>query len=183
MENIKLEVTEQNIQKYLNKYKEYYKYREALFVKYLRENKNNVTEEMIEILTNGKIRIENNGELPIFDPMPSDITNLDLSGICHILIPATRYYDWDRPVMYKYSLNGILGIVAKEFDVPYKGYFDVINDTIDNYSACRKLVLEEDEYIRFKMSRETARHELIAYADFYGVDQIKKIRKIVRERV
>ena len=183
MKNLKLEITEQDIQRYLKKYKEYYKYRETMFIKYLKDNKNNITEEMIEILTEGRVKIDNSGELPIFDPMPSNVNNLDLSGICHILIPATRYYDWDRPVSHKYALNGILGIIATNLEVPTGNYFEPIDDTVEDYGICRKITIEENEYIRFKLSRENARKELLAYEDFYGEDKVKQIRKMVRERV
>ena len=52
MENIKFEITEQDIRQYLKKYEndESIKYKEAMFVKYMRANQEKITKESLVIL-------------------------------------------------------------------------------------------------------------------------------------
>jgi len=179
--DINFEITEEDIKKYLKKNKQFYKYYEPLFIKYLKENKDELSKEIAKILISELTKLNNSDELCSFDS--KNIHNLDLSGICHILISATRYYDWDRPVMHIGCLNGPLGIIAHELEIPFKDSFEVINEAVDNYRICGKIEIEDNVFMRFKMSREHARNELIAYQDYYGIDKVKLIRKIVKEGV
>ena len=50
MQDINFKITDEDLQKYLEKHKDEYEYREAMLVKYLRENKEKITKEALEIL-------------------------------------------------------------------------------------------------------------------------------------
>ena len=180
MENLKLEISEQQIRDYLKKYQNYYKDCGTLFVKYLKDNTNNPTEEMIEILTEGKITINNSGEISSFNPIPTYIEKLDLSGICHILIPTIKYYG--ESIITIDQLYWNLENAAEKLSVSINHPLDVVISTIDDYQICEKVKLE-DQILKIKMSRESCRRELFVYQNFYDKDKVKQIRKIVRERV
>lgn len=178
MENIKIEITEQYIKDYLEKYKNYYKNCGPLFVKYLKDNRNNFTEEMFEILTKGKIDLDNKDELTSFNPMPSTIENLDLSGICHILIPTMKYYG--NNIITVDQLYGNLEYVADELLIKIDHPLDIVESTLNDYEICGK-VKTENQTVKIKMNREHCTGELSVYETFYGRTKVKKIRKIIRE--
>lgn len=179
MKNLTIEISEQQIKDYLKKYENYYKDCGPLFVKYLKDNINNPTEEMIEILTGGKININNSGEIPSFNKIPTHIQNLDLSGICHILIPTIKYYG--ESIITIDQLYWNLENIAEQFSVSINHPLDIVMSTIDNYEICEKVKLEE-KILKIKMSKDNCRKELFIYENFYDENQIRKIRKIVRER-
>ena len=100
MENIKFEITEQDVKQYLKRHKndEAIKYKEAMFVKYMREHQE-ITKESLEILMQKYNWVTDRIDglyfyddydrmrsIPFktFDSYLDDINNLDISGICHI---------------------------------------------------------------------------------------------------
>ena len=96
MESINFKITESDVIDYLKRH-ENIKYKEALFVQYIREQQK-VTKESMEILMrkyNDEVvnptGINNPScklfcEFPSFDSHLNNIKNLDISGICHILM-------------------------------------------------------------------------------------------------
>lgn len=191
MENIRFEITEEDIKKYLKEHKDDYKYREALFIKYLKENKNSLIKETIQILfeRNGIELVEKQIDINTFNNLPSfnnkslcsnNIRNLDLSGICHILIPAIRYYDWDRPGVPVGRIYSDLDMVARNLNVHIGRPWEVLESTLDNYQICEKVEVK-DGIVNFKMGREHSRRELVFYQDYYDEDKVKRIRKIIRD--
>lgn len=108
MQDINFKITKQDIVEYLSKHKndEVIKNREAMFVKYMKES-NTITKESLEILMqkynlddrkiDGTYSIyDGRGyskqvELSTFTDYLIDIENLDISGICHIMIPILSY--------------------------------------------------------------------------------------------
>lgn len=199
MQDITLKIKEENIVKYLEKHKSYYRHYEPLFIKYLKDNYERLTEETLEILTDGKVFFENKGELPSFDPRPSNIQNLDFSGICHILIPTIRYYDSERNTISTSRLYGNASTIALKVGVamlstfevidgvytpPINNAWDIVENTVDDYRICKKISYnKESDIVVFKMTRGHAERELSIYADFYGIDKVKQIGKIIREGV
>ena len=181
MININLEITEKDIKKYLKDNKENYRYYEPLFIKYLKDNKDKLPREIISIMISELAKVNDNDELCDFNL--ETVHNLDLSGICHILIPATRYYDYDRQMISIVGLNDPLKIIANEFQIPLENQIDVINEAVDNYRICGKVEIVFDDFLKFKMSREYARNELSLYQEYYDKDKVKLIRKIVKEGV
>jgi len=182
MENIKFEITAKDIQKYLNKYQKYYKYCEALFIKYLKDNQGTLTEEMLEILLKDNDKFAYNIELPSFNPYPTTIQNLDLSGICHILMPTINLYSCSKNnVFTSYNLYANLCIIAEKLNVPLIEPWKVLESTIENYQICGKIQKMDRVKLTFKMGRDQSRSELMIYSQFYDEDKVKKIRKIVRE--
>ncbi|MBE6147192.1 MAG: hypothetical protein E7168_02530 [Firmicutes bacterium] len=154
---------------------------EEVIKKIVAENKGKLPREIADILISKMVGENNSDKLCGFDL--KTIQNLDLSGICHILIAATRYYDYDRPVVHIDSLNGPLGVLADKLEIPLENQFDAISDAVDNYRICGKVEIEDDTFMRFKMSRSHAKKELSAYQEYYGIDKVKLIRKTVREGV
>lgn len=182
MENIKFEISEEDIKRYLEKNKVKYKYKEALFIKYLKENRFNLTKEMLEML------LMKNG---IIDSKMIDIDyynsfntksfkyDLNLTDICHILIPTMKYYDQKEFHINKLYVN--LDIASDRLLVPMTNPMDVIESTLDNYRICDKVELD-DEIIKVKMGKEHCRNELLVYQEFYDEDKVKKIKKLVKNR-
>lgn len=195
MENIKFEITEQDIKEYLMRHitDENIKYREAMFVKYMKEGL--VTTEAMEILMwkyNNKV-VKPTGiymdvinspsykmfhEFPNFNKYLSEIKNLDLSGICHILIPTLKYYRQSE--VNSANLYRNLDIIANTLLVPIVNNSDVIESTLDDYRICEKVEIEGN-IIKIKMSKEHCNRKLEIYQDYYDETKVKKIIKIVKE--
>ena len=200
MENIKFEITEQDIREYLKKHKndETIKYREAMFVKYMREHQK-PTQEALEILMK-KYNLRDNRidgvyfyddsdrvrsiPLKTFDSYLDDITNLDISGICHILIPTLGYYD---TASKNFSL--ITNEIAKELEINGRNFDEALRTAIDNYCVSDLINIYYEEHFGFTLERislmkkNRCRKELMEYSHIYGEDKVKQIRKIIRERV
>lgn len=182
MERFTLEITEEQIIEYLKKYKNYYKYYEPLFIQYLKENNidNKLTDEFLEILTGGNIKFDNSGQLPCFDTAPSNIKNLDITGIYHIFIPAFRYY---YPKINKLHVNTIYDTaaeIADKLELGLNRYLVDLNSTLNNYEICKSINLNQG-IVTFNIGREYSRKQLMAYESFYGREEVKKVRKIIRE--
>lgn len=184
MENIKFEITEEDIRGYLKVHKDdkNFKYKEAMFMKYLKEN-NRFTSEALEMLIR-KFSFNSvlvfNDKLPSFISYSNPIQNLDLSGICHILIPTMKYYG--KSEFHANQLYTNLGMVSDTLVIPMENPLEVIESTLDDYRICGK-VETNDMLINIKMSKESSRGELLAYQEIYDENKVKRIRKIIRERV
>ena len=200
MENIKCEITEQDIREYLKKHKndEAIKYREAMFVKYIRERQV-ITCESLEILMqkynfeddriDGIYHKDNYGILKSeslinFCSYLDGINNLDISGICHILIPTLGYYD---TASKNFSL--ITNEIAKELEINGRNFDEALRTAIDNYCVSDLINIYDEEHFGFTLERislmkkNRCRKELMEYSHIYGEDNVKQIRKIIKERV
>ena len=200
MENIKCEITEQDIREYLKKHKndEAIKYREAMFVKYIRERQV-ITCESLEILMqkynfeddriDGIYHRDNYGILKSeslinFSSYLDGINNLDISGICHILIPTLGYYD---TASKNFSL--ITNEIAKELEINGRNFDEALRTAIDNYCVSDLINIYDEEHFGFTLERislmkkNRCRKELMEYSQIYGEDNVKQIRKIIKERV
>ena len=128
MENIGFNITEYDIREYLKKHKNdvAIKYKEAMFVKYMREHQE-ITQESLEILmekynwqdsvVNGIYYRDSNGilkseALSDFNSYLDGITNLDISGICYIMVPVLSYYS-----DYKYHIYMAANLLAEDGSV------------------------------------------------------------------
>lgn len=200
MENIKFEITEQDIREYLKKYEndEAIKYREAMFVKYIRERQV-ITCESLEILMqkynfeddriDGIYHRDNYGILKSeslinFSSYLDGINNLDISGICHILIPTIGYYD---TASKNFSL--ITNEIAKELEINGRNFDEALRTAIDNYCVSDLINIYYENHFGFTLERislmkkNRCRKELMEYSHIYGEDNVKQIRKIIKERV
>ena len=200
MENINFKITEYDIREYLKKHKNDVdiKYKEAMFVKYMREHQE-ITQESLEILmekynwqdnvVNGIYYRDSNGvlkpeALPDFDSYLDSITNLDISGICHILIPALGYYSKDGS-----NFSSIVLEVAEKMKINDTNFDEQKNIAIDNYRISKLICVDREEHFGFTLERtnlmknDRCKKELIEYSHIYGKDKVKQIRKIIRERV
>lgn len=189
MKKIKFELTEEDIRAYLKQHHDYYKNCEAMFIKYLKDNKHNLTKEMLQILfekENGiyvskrNICIGETHNLLQFEAKPSVVEKIDLSGICHILIPTIKYYGQSE--IHLNHLYTKLDIVSQKLTVPMTNPSEVLESTIDDYLVCDRIEID-DKDIRIKMGREHCKNELSSYEDFYGEDKVKRIKKLVKERM
>lgn len=200
MENIKCEITEQDIREYLKKHKndETIKYREAMFVKYIRERQV-ITCESLEILMqkynfeddriDGIYHRDNYGILKSeslinFSSYLDGINDLDISGICHILIPTIGYYD---TASKNFSL--ITNEIAKELEINGRNFDEALRNAIDNYCVSDLMNIYYEKHFGFTLERislmkkNRCRKELMEYSHIYGEDNVKQIRKIIKERV
>lgn len=203
---INFEITEQDIKEYLKRHKEdeNIKYREAMFVKYMREQEG-ITCESLEILTkkynwedrviNGTYQYDHLGilkqeSLPNFNSYLNGIHNLDISGICHIMVPIAAYY---YPYKYYARMNPhpkqMLSLLVNKMNIVDEDtndnhLYSVTYDTIDNYSVTFKNKVCRDSYgIFISLSQEKSRRMIQEYSSIYGEEPVKQIRKIIRERM
>lgn len=190
MKPLEFQITEQDIKNYLKKYKKYYKGAEALFVKYIFDHQFELTEEMIEMMAKKDLPSDFDSGLSCFYPDCPEVQNLDLSGICHILIPTIRYYDWDRPSIQRDRLYADLDMVARELSIPISGHVEAshaVGGALADYIISEKLEIkitgDNLEFIDFKMSREDSLGELVVYDRFYGEEKVKKIGELIKKTV
>lgn len=202
MEKIKFEITEKDIKEYLENlkkknpeyYEEYFKHKEAIFLQYMK-SQSIMTQEALEIIMNKynfddtyvdgtysykETGIVSHNRLNSFTNYFFGIKNLDINGLCHILIPALRYYNEDKKEISFDQLYGNLGIVADKINIPMNNPSESLINALSNYKLCKKVELQ-DNIIFFTMSREYSEKELLIYQNLYDEDKVKKIRKIVRE--
>ena len=200
MEKIEFEITEQDIEEYLKQHKndEAIKYKEARFVKYMRAHQE-ITCESLEILMqkynwvtdriDGIYHRDNYGILKSeslinFSSYLDGINNLDISGICHILIPTLGYYD---TASKNFSL--ITNEIAKELEINGRNFDEALRTAIDNYCVSDLINIYREEHFSFTLERislmkkNRCRKELMEYSHIYGEDNVKQIRKIIKERV
>ena len=131
--------------------------------------------------SNGILKSE---ALSDFNSYLDGITNLDISGICHIMVPILSYYS-----SYKYHVymwyKELSNVCRKlEFDTNYERKQSAIKNMKDNYLIAfddRHIYQESEIYFRF--SKDESRKMIESYSHIYGEEPVKQIRKIVRERV
>lgn len=117
MGSIELEITKEDIKEYLSKHQEdkNIKYREAMFVKYMKEQ-GIFTKEAYEILGGRYPSIVDNSTKQIGEfSSYLKLQNLDVSGICHVLIPTLREYSPKSWTAFK--VEDVLEEVSREFGV------------------------------------------------------------------
>lgn len=206
MINVNFEITERDIQEYLKKHKEdeSIKYREAMFVKYMKEQEG-ITCEALEILAkkynwedrviSGTYQYDYLGvlkqeSLPNFNSYLNGIQNLDISGICHILIPTLGYY-YDE-YREDYQLIGVPYIGLNALSMKLIGTIpeninEQLTTAIEDYYTVGKIdkfhYHNRSAFINIRMGRDHCRKELQEYSSIYGEEPIKIIRKKIRERV
>lgn len=203
MQEISFKITELDIVRYLVSHKndEAIKNREAMFVKYMKE-KNTITQESLEILMK-KYNLEDrkiDGTYSIFDDRGyskqedlstfSDyligIENLDISGICHIMIPILSYYNKECGY-HCYKCYEILSSICKKMHIEatFMMKENEIDAMKDNYliGFGASHVFQQNKTTYFKFSKDKSRNLIQAYSQIYGEDAVKQIRKIIKERM
>lgn len=199
MENVKFEIKPSDIQEYLKQHKEdeFIKYREAMFVKYMKES-NIITQESLEILMKkynwDERMIEGTYSvydergyirqlLPSFHSYLDNISNLDISGICHIMIPMLSYYNIDKS--RSFSLYAELGDLVRKMEFEHNESINYIEkDTYENYViAYSRDIFRFFEGTHIYFSQEKSRKIIQEYASIYGEEPVKQIRKIIKKRM
>lgn len=200
MKGIKFEITEQDIRDYLIQPRKAktVKNKEAMFVKYMKEN-SMITRESLEILMRKYNRKDEpiaglyrnamfermSYELPDFDSYLRNIKNLDISGICHIMIPCIKYYD-HSDFRHDFYLQRVNSITKKLGMNQGDEQGVVLLGAIDNYTLVRQIEDFKNFYrgfSRITMSKDKSRELIQAYSQIYGEEPVKQIRKIIREWV
>lgn len=188
MEKIGFEITDNDIIHYIRNNNDIVRFKEAMFVKYLKENKNTLTKESLEILLE---KYNNDYSKVLYEPLMdfktylNGINNLDVSGICHILIPAIKYYD-SRGISL-FEVEPILKQATLKFGIYVSGDYpvSVILDTLDDYSrafegrVCHLIT----GYTYISLSKEWCKNELLSYGEIYGKDNVKTIKKVCKKMV
>lgn len=195
MEKINFEITKDDVKNYLKRHEndQNIKYKEALFVQYIK-NQKKLTKEAMEILMwkyndefVSPVEINSSScnifhEVPSFDSYLNNIKNLDISGICHILIPSFGYYEYMDPC---YSC--LEKIPSKLLGTTDQKQNDYLVGAINDYYLLGKVdkVMFSDILlaIDIKMSRKMCEMELQTYSLIYGEDSVKKIKNLVKELV
>ncbi len=196
-----LEITEQDFQNYLQKQKKEsnLQNKEAMFVKYLRET-NTITKEKLEILLQ-KYNLESEKitlEFPKqkfldFPTYLSQIKNLDISGICHILLPTLGYYGYANWQYQRLSIESFqLQSLPELFQMitTRKQLIESLGSAITDYVIAGKLLTDsynpmkwENWHIQILAPRESCRKELVEYQNIYGEEPVEKIKAYIKEKV
>ena len=201
MQDINFKITKQDIVEYLSKHKneEAIKNREAMFVKYMKES-NMITQESLEILMR-KYNLDNRRiegtysiydgrgyskqeELSTFTDYLIGIENLDISGICHVMIPILSYYN-EREWYQNFRCHQTLFSICKQLNIiaSFEVGDDAITDMKENYllGFGHDYVYREEQDTYFKFSKDKSRKLLERYSQIYGEEPVKQIRRIIRE--
>ena len=209
MGEIKFEINEQDIREYLKKHRndESIKYKEALFMRYMREHQE-ITKESLEILMK-KYNLSDNRidgiyfyddydrarsiSFETFASYLDGINNLDISGICHIFIPTVGYYQNVKGYRFIenpcYELHdGLSDLSMKLLNTVPKDINNQLKLALDDYCAVGKVEytytnIGHSEYVySIRMGKSSCSHELEEYSYIYGEESVKQIRKIIRKR-
>lgn len=202
MQDINFKITEQDIVDYLIRHKNdcVIKNKEAMFVKYMKES-NITTQESLEILMkkynlderiiHGTYSYDNfnilkRESLSSFHDYLVDINNLDISGICHIMIPILSYYN-GREWYQNFRCHQVLSSICKQLNITasFEIRDDAITDMKENYllGFGDAYVYREEKDTYFKFSKDKSSKMIQEYARIYGEEPVKQIRKIIRERM
>lgn len=195
MKNMNFEITENDVKYYLKQHKndENFMYREAMFIKYLKEEtiiKKETLEMLMEKYNFDNVSIDgihyykDNGTI-VHQPLLTfsnylfGINNLDISGICHIVIPCVHYCGC-KEFFYPNYIKEVRHIaslleVKSSSDEEEKALLDAI----DNYSIAGYC----GGILGTKIGKEKSRKMLNEYSYIYGDKPVKLIRRTIKERV
>lgn len=201
MQDINFRITKQDIIEYLSQHKndKSIKNREAMFVKYMKES-NVITQESLEILMkkynwddrriDGTYSIydgrgySKQEELSTFTDYLLNIKNLDISGICHIMIPILSYYN-EREWYQNFRCHRILSSICKQLNITasFEVRDDAIVDMKENYllGFGDAYVYREEQDTYFRFSKDKSSKMIQVYSQIYGEEPVKQIKKIIRE--
>ena len=193
MESIKYEITEKDIRDYLDNHSkdELIRFREALFVKYIKHH-DIFSKEKIEMLldksTNhidGAVLGDCCSMLVLKYPFYSfkdflENEKVDISAYMHILIPTLGFYkkNIDDIILTNGSIEKYLPSDISEYDC------GKLTDVLENYIIAGKINgdIEDITHISdINMSKTECNQELTSYMKIYGVDTVDKVKKLVSE--
>jgi len=201
LKNINFKITEDEIREYLKNYKKLVFHKEALFVQYMKENKE-ISIEVLEMLI-GKYNfcpisfqdesfpyMEENPDLSYLPNFQDFLHSqkLDAKGLCNILIPSLglcqeeKRFSHSKTNIGAYEIAQELGIEdAEQIDV--QG--NLLNDIIENFVIAGQIKDFGSIYKGYSdiaMGREKCRQILLTDEDIYGKDNVRTVRKLVKER-
>lgn len=207
METIKFEITGEDIGSFLKKHQNdsNYRNREALFVKYMKENGVR-TQEFIEIyaLKNGLIFQEGyptlyEGKSPQV-PLQTfskycESLSLDVSGLCHIFIPALGVFSYpfgfSSVGIYYHLVNvrkKIFSSIPNADSRPNEKEFRIFKGAIDDFQVANQLEVENfkeemastSDWGEWKISKERCAKILKEDEKIYGSFEVEKVKSLVK---
>lgn len=210
MEPIKFEITREDIGLFLEEHQNdpYYSHREALFVKYMKENGVN-TQEFTEIyaLKNGLICQEGypkwyekkSPQVPLqtFSKYCENLS-LDISGLCHIFIPALGFFSYQFGCSsvgtYYHFVNvrkKLFPPVQKFDSRPKEWEFQIFKSAVDDFQVANQLEIEflREEMVstpnwgEWKISKKSCAKILKEDEKIYGSFEVEKVKSLVKEEI
>lgn len=196
-EIMKLGINLDDIAEYIKDHKgdKNIQYREALFIKYMKENYFQAKETFpmlihkynLLILPMNKLRTTMNSinfsltKEKSFEDYLSSIQNLDISGVCHILVPALTLCKVERLFYWTYE-NAVRQVIEELKMSDSDDITPALDDAIENYLLVNQL--EEKIFPSFYKIKIGQRHcygMLHAYEDIYGKDKVNEVRKVIQK--
>lgn len=197
MKAINYEINEDDIRKYLHEHRksELLKYKEALFVDYIKNTKG-LTKEKIDILikkynisncdVNTLCFLSDNAKTGVvlleeFSDHLSKVSRLDINGICHMLIPIIKNNGYDSINRDKIKIRLYRDCLLHDFGFTYASrdkINDCVDNAIDNYSVANKVKATLDNDILL-LSKNNSQLEMKSYSELYGKDVVKTINNHV----
>lgn len=196
MKDITFKITEKEIQRYLENHKDLVLNKEALFVRYIKENAE-LSIEALNMLTMKYNYVDIQSDFDHLEEneiLSSSFINfeeylkkqkLDLTGVCHIIIPSIGLYSSNR-VLFPFQETFTLHAIATKLGIGInENINNILSTTVENYTMTGQITEFNDvitSYSYFKMGREKCRKILLEEENIYGKENVQKIRKLVRER-
>ena len=191
MENINFCITKEDIQYYLQTHQEFVLHKEALFVRYLREMEQ-ISLEVLDILGdkyNGCSISHQNMNLIDFKKY-LHFQELDMSGICHIMISALGFFYGEKNFSYTDFNTSWYYPLTEQFQFGNMELEEernkVLMNVIENYMIAgqiEKYRMLGREYYTIVTSTFDCSQQLVQYEDIYGSMNVWKVKKFVKEGV
>ena len=175
------------------------KYREALFVKYIRDNFKyskeafNMVINRYNILTyplaNLEIELQHLHDAMTrqmsFKNYISSINKLDISGICYMMFPIMKLYKIDGSYFEGYEK--LLEILVADFNISNTDQLkQELIDTMQNYQLLRQVKREEllpNYFFTIKLDKNRCLKMIDAYQQIYGQETVTKIKTNIKNIV
>lgn len=206
MGDIKFKITEADIQKYFEKHRDdrEIRYKEAMFMKYMKEQ-DRITKETLEIL----MEKYNQDSLPFSDcglysclrnslkVLPDfssslNVRNLDISGICYMLIPTLGLHqDYAAEDQYIKVSSTDINYIASALNVPQdNSIHSKLVDALENYQITGGIYKKDDSecpnlrfLVNVRLDKEHCRRELYGYESIYGEESVKEVENAIQKTI
>ncbi len=192
MEKKQLQVTTEEIQKYLEKNDENKAImdKEALFVRYLKEM-NVLTKEKSEIIEEQN---QNAKEISLYDAMDYFSNymenlkhkNIDRKGIYHLMIPATALYGKEFYFRHSTMIQQANQLTVQFPSVDSDRNGEILRDVVDDYMTVGQLVMPKLVFVgfsEFRLGKQKAEHILEQYEPIYGKTTVEEIKQYVKRKI
>ena len=196
MTEIHLVVDLNDIAEYIKNHRkdENIKYREALFIKYMKENYFQAKETLPMLIYKYNLLILPMNQLKSvmdsinfsltkeksFEEYASSVQNLDVSGICDILIPTLKLYKVYGGYYQNYE-NAAKKVIEELKISDSSDIAPVLANAMQNYVLVDQLELISQAFYRIKVGKSHCYEMIKAYEDIYGKDKVDEVRKVIKK--